>query len=159
MKRLARVVLLSCCLALAATPEALAPFNQRVQRELLAASKGQVVLFDFWASWCPPCRAEMPHLVRLEQKLRDRGFRLITVSADEPEDKAAVLALLRKNNVPGPVFIKSTAGDDAFISAIDPKWNGALPALFLYDRQGKLAGKFIGETPIEILEKAIRSLL
>ncbi len=145
--------------ALAASPAGLFPFDERVHREILVKNKGSVLLVDFWATWCAPCREEMPQLVALEKKLRGRGFRLITVSADEPEDKTAALEFLRQHGVPDPAYLKNVDDDDAFITAIDKEWSGALPALFLYDRQGNLVRKFIGETKIEILERAVRDLL
>jgi len=49
--------------------------------------------------------------------------------------------------------------DDKFINSVDPKWSGALPALFLYDRQGKLVKSFIGETELAVIEAAIRKIL
>jgi thiol-disulfide isomerase/thioredoxin len=137
----------------------LVPFSEKVHREVLAAGRGQVVLFNFWATWCAPCREEMPLLVDLERRYRDKGFRLVTVSADDPEDRESALRFLEQHRVAGPAYLKSVSDDDAFISAIDSAWSGALPALFLYDRRGKLAVKFIGETKIGALEQAVKRLL
>ncbi len=134
-------------------------FNETVHGEVLALNKGKVVLFDFWATWCAPCRAEMPLLVELEKKLRDEGFVLVTVSADEPTAKQAAIEFLQQHNVPAPVYFKSVADEDRFIDAIDKSWFGALPALFVYNRNGKLVKSFIGETPIGEIEKAIRAAL
>jgi thiol-disulfide isomerase/thioredoxin len=136
----------------------LTPIDEPGYTKLVAAHRGKVVLVDFWATWCEPCRAEMPQLVKLEQKLRARGFELVTISADEPEQEAAALKLLKTNGVAGPAYVKKAADDDKFIGAIDAKWGGALPALVLYDRSGKKARSFIGETPIKDLEAAIEKL-
>ena len=100
----------------------------------------------------------MPQLVKLEQKLRARGFDLVTVSADEPEQEAAAAKVLKDDGVAGPAYLKKAADDDKFIGAIDAKWGGALPALFLYDRSGKKVRSFIGETPVKDLEAAIEKL-
>jgi thiol-disulfide isomerase/thioredoxin len=136
----------------------LTPVDDAGYSKLVAAHKGKIVLVDFWATWCEPCRAEMPQLVKLEQKLRARGFELLTISADEPEQEAAALKLLKTNGVAGPGYLKKAADDDKFTAAIDAKWSGALPALFLYDRSGKKARSFIGETSIKDLETAIDKL-
>src|SRR5277367_4359564 len=137
----------------------LTPVDQAGYQKMLAAHKGKVVLVDFWATWCKPCRAEMPELVKLDQKLRARGFELVTISADEPEAQPAALKVLKENNVAGVTYLKKAADDDKFADAIDSKWGGALPGLFLYDRSGKKVHSFIGETPVKDLEAAIQKIL
>jgi len=152
------IVLASFAIFASAQPK-LAPVDEAAYPKLVAAQKGKVVLVDFWATWCKPCRAEMPELVKLDQKLRARGFVLVTVSADEPEQEAAAAKLLKENNLSGRAYLKTPVDDDKFIDSIDPKWGGALPALFLYDRTGKKVRSFIGETPIKDVEAAIEKLL
>jgi thiol-disulfide isomerase/thioredoxin len=154
-----RNFLLWCSLAAAvyAQPK-LTPLDQPGYAKLLAAHRGKVVLVDFWATWCKPCRAEMPDLVKLDQKLRARGFDLVTISADEPGQEGAALKVLKDDGVTGPAYLKKVTDDDKFNDAIDPNWGGALPALFLYDRTGKKVRAFIGETPIRNLEAAIEKL-
>jgi len=128
-------------------------------RELLKSMAGKVTLVDFWATWCAPCREEMPLLAKLESKLRNRGLRLITISADEPEHERAAFEFLSKSGVSGSGYLRRAKDEDTFINAIDPKWSGALPALFLYDRQGKLAKSFIGETDLAVVEALILKIL
>jgi len=64
-----------------------------------------------------------------------------------------------QQGAPGPGYIRRAKADDDFINAIDPKWSGALPALFLFDRQGKQVESFIGETDMRQLETAIEKRL
>ncbi len=144
---------------LPAAPVRLVPLDEVAYRKLLAGQKGVVALVDFWATWCEPCRAEMPQLARLAARYRSRGVKLITISADEPEQEAGAVRFLEKSGAPFPAYIKRPKDDDRFINSIDPKWSGALPALFLYDRQGRKAASFIGETDIAALEAALRKLL
>lgn len=158
MKLVAACVLLLGS-ALAAGPDNLLPFDEKIHKQVLQENKGTVVLIDFWATWCAPCLAELPQLATLEKKLAGKGFRLITVSADDPDDKASALKFLQKHGVNGPRFLKQVDDDDKFINYIDKKWSGALPGLFLYDRTGKLNRSFIGETEMFTLEKAISALL
>lgn len=146
-----------CAAGLAVAQPQLTPLDAAGYKRLLAAGKGQILLVDFWATWCEPCLKELPELVKLHKRLAGR-FKLITVSADEPEQQADVRKFLARFGVPPPWYIKRSGDDDAFIRAVDPGWSGALPALFLYDRQGRKVASFVGETPTGVIEAAIRKL-
>jgi thiol-disulfide isomerase/thioredoxin len=138
---------------------ALLPLDEAGFQKLVASHKGKVVLYDFWATWCEPCRAELPKLVSLEAKLRPLGFELITISADEPETAAQGEKVIKQLAIQAPVYRKQANNDEKFIDSIDMKWSGALPALFLYDKQGHKVRSFIGETDTATVEAAIRKLL
>jgi thiol-disulfide isomerase/thioredoxin len=157
VKRLVPAGLL--CAALVAAQVRLTPLDENVYRRMLASHKGQVILVDFWATWCAPCLEELPQLVRLEAKYRAHGLRLIPISCDEPEDESKALSFLRKAGVSFPGYRKQVADDEKFILSVDPKWSGALPALFLYDRTGRLVRSFVGEADLSAVEKAIHKLL
>jgi thiol-disulfide isomerase/thioredoxin len=134
------------------------PVDEAVYSKLVAAHKGKVLLVDFWATWCKPCRAETPAIVKMANQLAAKGLDVVAISADEPEQRAAALKFLRDNLVPGTPYWKQAADDDKFAAAVDSKWNGALPALMLYDRAGKKVRAFIGETPTKDVEAAILKL-
>ncbi len=153
------ILLISAFAALGAAQPKLIPVDEAGYSKLIAAHKGKVVLIDFWATWCKPCRAEMPELVKLEQRLRARGFDLVTISADEDGQQAGALKVLEQDGVTGQRYWKKAADDDKFCDAIDPKWGCALPAVFLYDRTGKKVKSFIGETPLKDMEAAIAKIL
>ena len=138
---------------------ALLPLDEMVFNRVLADNKGKVVLFDFWATWCEPCRAELPRLLKLERKWHGRGLVLVTVSADSADQQQAALEFLERSGVRFPAFVKQVKADDAFIDSVDKKWSGALPALFLYDRSGHRATSFVGEVEISDIEHAIDKLL
>jgi thiol-disulfide isomerase/thioredoxin len=149
-------------LALAGTAlnaQKLAPVDDAGYPKLVAAQKGKVVLVNFWATWCKPCRAEMPALQALADKLRPRGFELITISNDEPDKQPQVLKALAEYKISGVTYLRKTADADKFHDAIDPQWEGVLPALFIYDRSGKKVRAFFGETPMPTIEAAIQKLL
>lgn len=137
----------------------LIPVDESGYRNIVAAHKGKVVLYNFWATYCVPCRAEIPQLLRLQAKLKARGFELVLISADEPEQDSAAEKLLKQNGAPEPRYRKQAKQDEQFINGIDSKWSGALPALFLYDRGGRKVRSFFGETDIATLETAITKLL
>jgi hypothetical protein len=101
----------------------------------------------------------MPLLVKLEARYKARGVKLLTISADEPEAEAGAIEFLKKTGVAGPAWIKRAKNDDKFINSIDPKWSGALPALFVYDRSGKKVQSFIGETDMKDVEVLLNKIL
>ncbi len=143
----------------AAPPAKLIPLDEASFPQTVASKKGKVLLVNFWATWCEPCRKEMPELAKMAASLKAKGLEFITISADEPEDEKAALAFLAKAGVVDPVYAKRAKNDDKFINSIDPKWSGALPALILYDKPGKKVKIWIGETDLKGLEAELRKLL
>ena len=100
----------------------------------LSSLKGKVVLLDFWASWCRPCRAENPNVVRLYNKYKEKGFTVYSVSLDQNKDKwiAAITQdqLTWSNHVSELTGWKSSAGNKYGVSSI--------PKTFLIDAKGKI---------------------
>jgi thiol-disulfide isomerase/thioredoxin len=137
----------------------LTPLNETSYPKTIAAHKGKILLVDFWATWCVPCRKEMPELIKLSERLRGKGLDLITVSADEPEKEPAAFKVLMENSVAAPFYIKKAADDDKFYNSVDTNWSGEIPAMFVYDRAGKRVKSFLGETPVKDIEAAIQKLL
>jgi len=136
----------------------LTPLDQNSYRKLIEGHRGKVIVANFWASWCVPCRKEMPQLVQLSQKLSARGFDLLMISADDPEQEGAALKVLKENRVEGPAYVLKTANKDAFYPTVDTKWvNGELPALFLYDRSGRRVRAFLGETSMQSWNRPLSS--
>lgn len=137
----------------------LKPVDEAGYPKLVSAAKGKIVLVNFWATYCVPCRKEMPALVALAAKYKPRGLELVTVSADEPEQLKEAGAFLDKNKVPAPSYIRKAKDDDKFVKLVDAKWDGALPVSLLYDKTGKKVRAFYGEVKVAELEAAIQKLL
>jgi thiol-disulfide isomerase/thioredoxin len=136
----------------------LTPLNEVAVQKLISAHKGKLLVVNFWATWCGPCRKEMPALIALEKKLAPKGVKLLLISADEPSDEAKAGQFLGTVKAGQPWYIKNATDDDKFINGIDPKWSGALPATFIFDRSGKRVKSFIGEVEMKDIEAAVSSL-
>lgn len=157
MKRLG--ILLALAAGLCASGAELKPVDEAGYAKLVAASRGKVLLVNFWATYCVPCRKEMPQLVVLGARYKAQGLDFVTISADEPEQKKDAAAFLDKAKVAAPAYIRQAKDDDRFAALIDAKWPGALPASFLYDKTGRKVRSFFGEVPLAELEAAIKKLL
>jgi thiol-disulfide isomerase/thioredoxin len=137
----------------------LKPIDESGYTRFVASNKGKVLVVNFWATWCSPCRKEMPELVALAARYRARGLAFATVAIDEESDRKAVEEFLDKTRVPPPAFIKNFQNDEKFISMIDSRWSGGLPFTVVYDRTGKKAHVFPGEVNLKELEAVIQKLL
>jgi thiol-disulfide isomerase/thioredoxin len=137
----------------------LTPIDEAGFQKLVQSNKGKVVLYDFWATYCAPCRAETPELLKLERKLHGNGFVLVTISADEPESDSRAAKMAGELGITRPAYRKEAKKDEDFINLIDPKWEGALPAMFLYDKSGRRVLSFIGATDTATVEKAIQGTM
>jgi thiol-disulfide isomerase/thioredoxin len=140
---------------------------------------GKVVLVDFWATWCLPCRKQFPHSLELHRRFRDRGFTVMSVSIDQldagetlDELKSRVLEFLTEQRAIFPNLVmpmtELAAGDPAATDVLAERLDlpgGSIPHFKLYDRQGNLVHKFFmdpdtgaGFQPSEI-DTAIEKLL
>jgi thiol-disulfide isomerase/thioredoxin len=137
----------------ALTPVTAADVLREVQGSL-----GRVVLVNVWATWCEPCREELPDLVRVQRELGGQGFRLILVSADFVSQRPAAAAFLAAQGVSSPTLVKAQ-GDQEFIDGLDSRWTGALPATLLFDRQSRKVAFWEGKASYEELVAKVKPLL
>ena len=121
------------------------------QKLALSSFKGKVILLDFWATWCDPCRAEIPHFKEMQNKFGPRGFQVIGISMDDNEQP--VREFYSKFGMNYPVAVGDTHTAQSYGGIF------GLPVAFLIGRDGRIYGKYIGETKPELLEKEIQKLL
>ena len=114
--------------------------------------KGKVVVLDFWATWCPPCRAEIPDFIALQKKYSAVGLAVIGVSVDQASLKT-VKAFAEKNGINYPVVLADNKIVDSF-GGID-----GLPTTFIIDRKGNIVKQHLGFTPSTTIEKEVKALL
>lgn len=117
----------------------------------LSAYRGKIVLLDFWATWCEPCREEIPHFVELQNKYRDQGLQIIGVSMDdEPEP---VREYSQRFNMNYPVAMGNAKTGELYGGVL------GLPIAFLIGRDGRIEAKHIGATDVSVFEQEIKALL
>ena len=122
------------------------------------APGARAVLVNLWATWCDPCREEMPDLIRFYRAHRAEGLRLVLVSADDPESQKDVARFLAEAGADGAQAFIKTGDDMAFINGLDARWSGALPASFLYDRRGGQRQFWPGRVTLPDLEAALAQI-
>ena len=122
------------------------------------APGARAVLVNVWASWCEPCRAEMPELMRFYRDNRARGLRLVLISADDEQERGTVERLLAAAAFDGPAFIKR-GNDMDFIDALDRRWSGELPSTFVFDGRGQKRRFWPGTITYRELERSVGGLL
>ncbi|MCB2212643.1 TlpA family protein disulfide reductase [bacterium] len=120
----------------ASAPE-LQPVNADQVLELVRGHDDGPVLVNMWATWCKPCREEMPDLLKLYQVHRENGFKLLLVSADFTRQKDKAAEFLGSLGVNFQTYLKDQK-DNEFINAIDPDWSGALPFSVLFAKDGSV---------------------
>jgi cytochrome c biogenesis protein CcmG/thiol:disulfide interchange protein DsbE len=117
----------------------------------LSDHRGQVVLINYWASWCAPCRQETPGLIDLARDYRYRGLSIVGVSMDEG-GKPAVQSFLSEFHVPYPVLMPDLA--TPAVPAIE-----ALPTTVLVDRKGLVAKSYVGAVREAVFRADVDRLL
>jgi peroxiredoxin len=117
----------------------------------LAGYPGQVVLLDFWATWCAPCRTEIPRLVEFQDRYHPQGLQVIGISMDDGPKPVRAFYQQFKMNYPVALGSEKLAASYGGVLG--------LPITFLIARDGKIAAKYVGAVEPSILEAKIQTLL
>jgi thiol-disulfide isomerase/thioredoxin len=133
------------------------PIGAKQMKEILAKHKGRVLVVNLWATWCAPCRKELPDLLRLQADFEARGLRLIGISQDEPEDLQGKVVPLLRDEYPGFVSYIAKRGDDP-VKLLDPEWDQVMPTTYVFDRAGKLKAQLSGSQTYERFKAAVEPL-
>lgn len=122
----------------------------------LADFKGKVVIADIWGTWCPPCRAEIPSFVKLQEKYRDKGLQIVGLNYERGEKDQAI-KLIRDFQKDQKMNYLCLLGDDATREQV-PSFEGYPTTIFI-DRTGKVRLHYVGLHPYTTLEATVLALL
>lgn len=132
--------------------------NESELQELIDNRNGKVLLLNIWATWCPPCRKEIPDLVRLSNNYKNI-VDVVGISIDYPEDIGQkIIPFLEENNVLYVNYISAFRKDEDLINFINKNWGGALPASFIYNPNGDLLHFIEGKKNYDYFKEIIERI-
>lgn len=116
----------------------------------LSSFRGKIVVLNFWATWCPPCKREIPDFIDLQSAYGPKGLQIVGVALDEPDAVKEFVAQSRMNY---PVLLGT--------NDIAQRYGGikGIPTTFIIDKNGKIINMFEGFRPKEVFKKEIQKLL
>lgn len=115
-------------------------------------------VFNFWATWCVPCVEELPHFEKLNQKFKDKPFKMILVSLDFPKMiESRLLPYIKDNNLKAEFFLLNDPDANTWIDKVSKNWSGAIPATLIYNAEKR---KFYEQSfDYETLETEIKTFI
>jgi thiol-disulfide isomerase/thioredoxin len=126
------------------------------KRAIFSEYKGQVLVLDFYATWCVPCRDSVPHLMGLHKKYEQQGLRIVGLNVGGPEDEPEIPGFAKEFGIQYALGKPDEDLVGLLLSDID-----AIPQTFVFDRQGQLVDRLIGfgKESGERLDRAVESAL
>ncbi len=130
-----------------------------VKNDTVNNDTGKLLVVNVWASWCGPCVAELPEFVTMNRMYRRRNFQMVTISLDEPEQKADALKVLKEKKVAATNYISTVSNRDRFADLLDKEWSGPVPYTLLIAPGGKVIYRHQGEIdPLAVRRQIVEVL-
>ncbi len=149
-----------CFVPIINASERLVPLDAAGLESIIIKEQNNIVLINFWATWCRPCLEEIPILMKLEKELKESGFRLVSVSLDEPESADILVNPFIQKWFPGFSSYLSFERDmDSMVSVVDAAWNEILPTSYLLNKNGTMVHRIQGSYSSEEFSKMILPLI
>ncbi len=126
---------------------------------VVAPKRGRVLLVNVWATWCLPCREEMPKLVAATKAFSSKELAVVLVATDTPKTARDVPKFLAEVKVPFVCWQVKSRDPQPFIDAVDKSWDGTLPYTLVYDRKGEVAARLAGAQTEASFTDAVRKAL
>jgi len=126
--------------------------NQHGEKISLSDYRGKVVILNFWATWCPPCKAEVPGFVEMYNEHKDDGLVILGVSLDR-DGWRSVAPFIRNHEVSYPVVIGNRDVAEAYGNI------QSIPTTFVLDKQGKIQRKYVGLRDEKVFENDFQTLI
>jgi peroxiredoxin len=129
-------------------------WNENSADKKLSDYKGKVILLNFWATWCPPCRKELPALSQIADEFKGKNFQMIGVSVDENPD--ALTTFLKSNSLSYTILHENGGLLDKYMAVMGGGQN-VIPQTFIIDKNGKVVENIVGsrskEDFVELINK------
>ncbi len=127
--------------------------------DLIENREGKFLLINIWATWCIPCREEFPDLVKLSNNYKN-VLDVVAISVDFAEDiESKAKPFLIENKVEFPVYLSGFKNDEQLINYFSKNWNGAIPATFIYDKEGRQVKFLEGKHSFESFSSLLNNLI